>query len=464
MSRSLRWTDLLRRFPITLGLTLFTVAMFVVQRGLASPTDSVSSFVSGLLFGDGVDDWLVMLRMGALRADLVADGEYFRLLTPVFLHGGWLHLLLNMFALLQLGALVEMLWGGRRLLLAYAVCGLAGSLCSAALNDPSPPLAVGASGAILGLAGVLMGTMWFGPPSTAQWLSDLLGRRLLNAVLLTFGIGIALVLFVGPLLDNWAHFGGWLCGMLVAVTLPSPTEPDDPRTATAGAAVALLAMGGAVAWMAISGGASRTTAALDFARLHAEAASRQPESNQGTLVRMLDWFERASALDEGLETFERQVDRYARASSPQVLVAALLQAELPPRVAEPAQIVAAERWWELEPDNPDALNSLAWFLVIPESNVGLRDPDRAEELSRRSLRELTPEQQVQRATYLDTLGEVLYVKGEYAAAYEVQQQAVSLLDEVSEERWSFLGWLAPLPTEEFHERLAKIEEAQADSG
>ncbi|MEO0604977.1 MAG: rhomboid family intramembrane serine protease, partial [Myxococcota bacterium] len=418
MSRSPRWTDLVRRFPVTLGIAFVTVVMFVVQRALGSSWQSVQAFLTDFFWNPSLDGWLVMLRLGALRADLVVEhGEYFRLLTPMFLHGGWLHLVLSMLAFLQLSALVEMLWGGRRVLLIYVVCGLAGSLCSAVLNDPAPALAVGATGAVLGLAGVLMGTMWFGPSATAQWLSDLLGRRLLTAVLLTFGIGIALVVMVGPLLDNWAHFGGWSCGVLVAGTLPSPTEPEEPQFTVPAAGVAIVALIGSLGWMALDGDDALATAELDFARLHAERASRRPDGNQEGLVRMLQWYARADALDEGLETFSRQVTRYDDPISPQLLVGELQDDTLAPELYEPARIIAAERWYELSPDDPESLNTLAWFLVVPEARLALRDPERAERLSRKSLRELTPEQHLQEATYLDTLGEILYVKGDYGQAY-----------------------------------------------
>ncbi|MEN0063828.1 MAG: rhomboid family intramembrane serine protease [Myxococcota bacterium] len=464
MSRSMRRMDLARRLPVTLGIALATLLMFVLQRVLAISAVDVQGFVGEFLLGDTFDSWRVMLRLGALRSDrIVEHGEYFRLLTPVLLHGGWLHVGLNLLALVQLSALVEMLWGGRRLVFIYVLCGLAGSLCSATLNDPTPPLAVGASGAILGLAGVLMGTMWFGPSATAQWLTDLLGRRLLTAVLLTFGLGIALLFFVGPLLDNWAHFGGFACGMLIAATLPSPTEPEDLAFTLPTAGLAGLVLVGAVGWMAIDGDNALQTAEVDFARLHAESASRQPESNQATLVRMLQWFAKADALDEGLETFERQVERYEMPASTRLLVGAMYQTGLEAEVTDPALIVVAERWVELAPNDPEALNTLAWFLVTPET-TSLRDPDRAEPLSRRSLRELTPDDALQEATYLDTLGEVLYQKGAYVEAYEVQQRALSRLDAAGEAQSTLMGWLAPLPRDLFTERLDKIEEAQRDAG
>ncbi|HHO53598.1 MAG TPA: rhomboid family intramembrane serine protease, partial [Deltaproteobacteria bacterium] len=207
MSRSPRARDVARRFPVTLGIAALTLIAFGVERS------------SG-----GATDVLTHLRFGALRTDrLVEHGEYYRLLMPLLLHHGWIHLLLNGFAFLQLGALVEALWGGRRLLLFYVICGLAASLTSATLNGVTMPASVGASGAILGLAGLILGTTWYGRAPIRGWLLDLVGQRLLYSVLLTFAIGLGLWLIL-PLVDNWAHIGGFVCGLLLAAATPDPSE------------------------------------------------------------------------------------------------------------------------------------------------------------------------------------------------------------------------------------------------
>jgi membrane associated rhomboid family serine protease len=88
---------------------------------------------------------------GALYGPLVADGEWWRLITAAFLHYGPVHLALNMLALWWLGAPVEMALGRGRFLLLYFVSGLAGS-AGALLFDPTA-VTVGASGAIFGLLG-----------------------------------------------------------------------------------------------------------------------------------------------------------------------------------------------------------------------------------------------------------------------------------------------------------------------
>lgn len=189
MRQRLRARDLARRFPGTLGLAAVTLGMFLLEH----------------VFGGGTD-LHAQVRLGALRVDrLVEHRELWRLVLPMFLHHGAIHLVLNGLALLQLGPLVESLWGTRRMVAFYVFCGIASALASAEFTADGYSGSVGASGAIMGLAGLLLGTTWFGEENVRVFLVDLLGRRLLNAVVLTFAIGIGLV-WVMPIVDNWGHF------------------------------------------------------------------------------------------------------------------------------------------------------------------------------------------------------------------------------------------------------------------
>jgi rhomboid protease GluP len=95
--------------------------------------------------------------MGGLFAPRVMTGEWWRIITANFLHFGIIHLLMNMLALLYLGKFVEDRLGTFRFTLLYAICGL-GSMLTVTyvdLHSPKPPLTVGASGAIMGLLGVM---------------------------------------------------------------------------------------------------------------------------------------------------------------------------------------------------------------------------------------------------------------------------------------------------------------------
>ncbi|MBX2801966.1 MAG: rhomboid family intramembrane serine protease [Myxococcales bacterium] len=443
MARTLRAQDLAQRFPVTLALGVVTAAFFALQHWLA----------------DGMDP-LVHLRLGALRVERVSEhGEYFRLLMPLFIHAGWVHLLLNGLAFVQLAALVELLWGGRRLLLFYVVCGLGGSLTSAVLNGPEMGYSVGASGAILGLAGVVLGTTWFGTPTVRGWLLELVGRRLLYGVFLTFAIGFGLWLVL-PRVDNWAHLGGLITGLLLAAATADPAE-EEPRQSLAAASAAGAALVASIGWMALHGDRCLQTAELDLARDQATALSERPGGGlyqQGLLLGMVDWYARAGADEEGLEALRRAVGKIDQVQSLLQLAAGFeVMAEGDDR--DEALFVVCERALQLAPDDPDVLNLMAWRLV--QSRESLRDPARAEELSRASLDRLGDDDDRRRSAYLDTLGEALFQLGDYRQAEEVQIQSVQLAEEIHADYWPVSSFIDVVSLDEMSERLEKIRRAAA---
>lgn len=169
-----------------------------------------SDFLTAFLDGPNA---LTLVQFGATNSFLWADektallttfDQPWRLLSSTFLHGGALHILLNMYALWNLGRTVEVVFGARRTLYIYLVSGVLGSIASAELQT-SPTVGVGASGAIMGLLGA---TIYFALTLRGQ------GRRvnwsqLIMPVVMTLGYGLAL-----EGIDNWAHIGGLLGGGL----------------------------------------------------------------------------------------------------------------------------------------------------------------------------------------------------------------------------------------------------------
>ena len=435
------------RLPVTLGIAAITLVFFGVEHLLGGATDAQ-----------------VLLRLGALRADRVAEhGEVFRLFMPILLHAGWLHLLLNGLAFLQLGTLVEVFWGSRRMLLYYLLCGLGGSLASAVFNQVGIPVAVGGSGAILGLAGLVVGASMYGEASLREELFEIVGRRLVYGVLLTFALGVALWAIV-PVVDNWAHLGGFVTGMLLAGTSPDPREEDVswslPASAAAGAALVA-----SIAWMVPFGGDALEGIELRWARDEAALVSEQPDhlANGPRLVRMLEWYADADSAEEGEEVFRRLVDNVRE---PVVLLqtVALLEGQSRDGVdVDEAMLVALERWLALRPEDPRALNAMAWRLT--QSREELRDPDRAVALARDALHELPADgQRAQRARTLDTLAEALYLRGDYSEAEKVQEESIALA-QAENSAWWTVPWLTgELPMEEFESRLDKIREAAPEEG
>lgn len=147
------------------------------------------------------------------------QGEYWRLLASVFLHADLLHLLMNMMALLSIGALLERLCGWPRLLGLFIITGLAGSFLSAALSREG--MALGASGAILGLAGALMAPKVRRPKGMPKALADRLFGSLARPIGILLGLGLLLNLLGTPLqFDNWSHLGGLVSGFGIALGFP----------------------------------------------------------------------------------------------------------------------------------------------------------------------------------------------------------------------------------------------------
>ncbi len=149
----------------------------------------------------------VLINYGAKDNELIVQGQYWRFVTPIFLHANLLHVGLNMLNLAVLGVFLERLVGHLRYLLIYFVTGIVSIIASFYFMPQE--ISVGASGAIFGLVGaysifVLMHRRAFpkhGIPALL-WL------------LFVIGVNLGIGLFV-PNVDNYAHIGGLLSGCLL---------------------------------------------------------------------------------------------------------------------------------------------------------------------------------------------------------------------------------------------------------
>jgi membrane associated rhomboid family serine protease len=186
-----------RTFPVTVSL----IALCAGMAFLTLPGDP--------------DALLARLyRFGAKENGAIAAGQYWRLLTAAFLHGGVVHLLVNSYSLFVLGSLTEPVLGHVRFLATFLFSALTGSLTSWAFNGA---IGVGASGAIFGLLGTALYLSWRGttahiPPTALRSLA------LWTVYNLVFG-------FITPTIDNAAHLGGLAGGILCAVLLHGRLVP-----------------------------------------------------------------------------------------------------------------------------------------------------------------------------------------------------------------------------------------------
>ena len=186
----------------------------------------------------------LLLHWGANSGALTSGGQWWRLLTSTFEHGGLLHIALNMWCLYNLGWLAELLFGRSRFTLLYLLCGIGGSLGSICWRGTG--LSVGASGAIFGIAGALIPAMM------------LHGNQELRAALKGQLSSIALFVFYNlafgaavPGIDNAAHVGGLLTGLALGAAFPTGRDRHQrsgQMRVAAGTLLMLLAFAGAGAF------------------------------------------------------------------------------------------------------------------------------------------------------------------------------------------------------------------------
>jgi rhomboid protease GluP len=187
--------------PVTYALLATCVLVYV---GTALGTNHLFGFDGGSL-----------IDLGSNFGPYTTDGDWWRLLTSMFLHLGLIHLAFNMWALASFGPLVERLYGSVSYFLIYLVAGLAGSLASVtwqpAINS------VGASGAIFGIFGALLAAQVHDRGS--------IPKNILRPLRYSSAIYIGLTLVSGLSnggVDNAAHLGGIAAGFLIGLVLSRP--------------------------------------------------------------------------------------------------------------------------------------------------------------------------------------------------------------------------------------------------
>ena len=180
-----------------------TTALVVANLAVAA----VCAFV---LAGPG--DFGTIVRAGANVRGAVAAGEVWRLASSVFVHVGLVHLLVNVLALWSLGRLVEGLFGRARMFAIYGAAGIAGALASHVMARAG--VSAGASGAIFGLLGAaLIELALHRGRYRREWRRSLLGAL---AVVTVAQLAVGLI---WPMIDQWAHVGGLVGGMVMGALL-----------------------------------------------------------------------------------------------------------------------------------------------------------------------------------------------------------------------------------------------------
>lgn len=148
-----------------------------------------------------------ILKWGANFRPVTIDGQWWRLLSSCFLHIGIMHLLMNAYALLYVGLLLEPFLGKSRFLAAYLLSGIAGSLASLWYNEMT--ISAGASGAIFGLYGVFMALL------TTNLLNKGVKKALTTSIMIFVGYNLLSGFQADSGVDNAAHIGGLLSGLVI---------------------------------------------------------------------------------------------------------------------------------------------------------------------------------------------------------------------------------------------------------
>lgn len=198
---------------LVLGTVLFWLftAYRVAQIGGAHSLSAILADITGNAINvqDKDNDILtrILTTYGAKDNTLILQGQYWRFITPIFLHVNALHVGLNMFNLLILGVFLERILGHFRFLFIYLVTGVIGVIAS--FYFAPQEISVGASGAIFGLVGaystfvlVHRRALSYGGIPSLLWL------------LVVIGINLSIGLLV-PNVDNYAHLGGLLSGCVL---------------------------------------------------------------------------------------------------------------------------------------------------------------------------------------------------------------------------------------------------------
>ena len=165
---------------------------------------NVILYVIPILFGQYND----LINNYSVWGPAIREGQYYRLLTGIFLHGGILHLLFNCYALYVIGSQVENFLGRIKFAIIYLVAGISGALFSVIFGGNFA--SIGASGAIFGLMGALV---YFGYHYRV-YLGTVIKSQIIPLIVLNLLLG-----FCMPGIDNFAHIGGLIGGTLMSIAL-----------------------------------------------------------------------------------------------------------------------------------------------------------------------------------------------------------------------------------------------------
>jgi rhomboid protease GluP len=414
-----------------------------------------------MTFAGGSRNPEVLLTFGASYGPYLRRGEYWRLIMPMFLHIGWLHLLVNAYALFILGPILERVYGYGRFATLYVATGVGSSLLSMSLSNN---IAAGASGAIFGIAGAMVVTGYLHRDLIPPRWGRAFGRGILPFILLNLIFGFSV-----RGIDNWGHLGGLVSGILLALLIPPPgndflpgTVEERPSQSIAVLPVVVVALAMMATVQHYRATQEMTRLLQDGVRLRAAHQNDRARERFEQAIRVAPSDERpheqlaALGLEEG--KYDEAIQEYNRAlqlnpGNPETQfrlgIAYRLKGDLAkaqqifesvlgknPQTAEGHRILAdlyaeqklyadaVQHYKEalrLNPGMAEVHNNLAWLYATSE-DPKYRNPQAALVHAQKAV-ELT---QWRVAGFIDTLAEAYYASGRYPEAVKTQSKALEL--------------------------------------
>ena len=311
-----------RATPLTYAILVANLLIYVVMTIVAG-----GNLIQNLVFGV---DPATLIAFGAKTNELLGQrGEWFRLVTPIFIHGGLIHIFSNSYALWIVGPQVERLYGSTRFALIYLLCGVGGvggSYIGSMLLHRNPTVpSVGASGAIFGLFGVLAVFGYKYRHELPPTFRKAVGSSVFPVIAINLIIGFSI-----PVIDNGAHIGGLLCGAILAIAIPY-VAPDKERVSSVGLAlvglcIVIVAYCFVLAWKQSSQYLARRPVVLDQFLESINEANRllgnspparaeggPPPESSAEFDRVADRLEALRAPDKKSEEISHEFARILRA-------------------------------------------------------------------------------------------------------------------------------------------------------
>jgi rhomboid protease GluP len=436
-----------RRYWPVATLTLITLCVLV--------------FILETLAG-GSKSTTVLLNFGASYQPYLQRGDYWRLVMPMFLHIGWFHLAVNLYALYLLGPILERVYGYARFSLIYVGAGITGSWLSMAMSHN---VAAGASAAIFGVAGAMFVTGRFHPEVVPRRWRLAFGKGMVFLIILNYAIGLSMP----HLIDNWGHTGGLLGGATLALLIPPPMTYRSYRWTLSRIPQMAVIIPAAVVALAMFTTAEHYHATQRVTRMIAEgrrfwaqqqdrraverfqqAARDYPRDerpyeelaavylSQNRLTEAIHEYIEALRLSPGSPVAQLGLavayDRDGQSGKARELLEDIVgknpqtsdaQEALADLCAEQRLYPEAIRHYkeaiQLKPDFAEARNNLAWLLATADDQK-FRNPAEALEQAQKAV-ELSHWKE---ATFIDTLAEAFYADGQYRQAVATQGKALAL--------------------------------------